>query len=73
MEVVFALSPVQAIEAIDRALARVIPALLQKGGIALITADHGNAELNIDPKTILKTAKKPIKIFGPFLEDLIFI
>lgn len=44
----------KAIEAIDRALARVIPALLQKGGIALITADHGNAELNIDLKTGLK-------------------
>ena len=26
-------------------------------------------KLNIDPKNILKTAKKPIKIFGPFLEN----
>lgn len=43
-----------AIEAVDRALERVISALLHKGGIAFITSDHGNAELNIDPKTGLK-------------------
>ena len=30
---------------------------------------HTWGKLNIDPKTILKTAKKPINIFGPFLED----
>ena len=30
---------------------------------------HIWGKLNINPKTILKTAKKPIKIFGPFLED----
>ncbi len=30
---------------------------------------HTWGKLNIDPKTILKTAKKPIKIFGPFLEN----
>ena len=36
------------------ALARVVFALLAKGGIALITADHGNAEINIDPVSGLK-------------------
>ena len=30
---------------------------------------HTWGGLNINPKTILKTAKKPIEIFGPFLED----
>ena len=39
---------VKAVEAVDRGLSRIIPALLAKGGIALITADHGNAEMNID-------------------------
>jgi len=29
----------------------VIEALTAKGGIALISADHGNAEINIDPVT----------------------
>ncbi|MDO8620356.1 MAG: 2,3-bisphosphoglycerate-independent phosphoglycerate mutase [bacterium] len=39
----------RAVEAVDRALARIVPALLAKGGVALITADHGNAEMNVDP------------------------
>lgn len=42
---------VQAIEAIDHCLARVIPALQAVGGEALITADHGNAECMFDPQT----------------------
>jgi 2,3-bisphosphoglycerate-independent phosphoglycerate mutase len=29
----------------------VVDAVLAKGGVALITADHGNAELLIDPST----------------------
>lgn len=33
-----------AIEAIDECLGRVIPAILEQGGVALITADHGNSE-----------------------------
>lgn len=33
-----------AIEALDKCLARLIPAIQSVGGIALITADHGNAE-----------------------------
>ena len=35
---------VKAIETIDSCLAQLIPKLQQKGGQALITADHGNAE-----------------------------
>ena len=30
---------------------------------------HTRKKLNVDPRMILKTAKKKIKIFGPFLED----
>lgn len=33
-----------AIEAIDECLGRVISAILDQGGVALITADHGNSE-----------------------------
>ena len=35
---------VKACEAVDDGLSRVIPAILAKGGFALITADHGNAD-----------------------------
>ncbi|HMP67399.1 MAG TPA: 2,3-bisphosphoglycerate-independent phosphoglycerate mutase [Candidatus Paceibacterota bacterium] len=42
---------ITAIETVDRELRRVIEALLKNHGVAIVTADHGNAELNIDPKT----------------------
>jgi 2,3-bisphosphoglycerate-independent phosphoglycerate mutase len=35
---------VMAVEAVDLALARLLPAIDALGGVALITADHGNAE-----------------------------
>ena len=40
-----------AVEEVDLQLGRVIDALLKRNGMAFVTADHGNAELNIDPKT----------------------
>ena len=40
---------IKAIEILDKELERVIAALNAVGGVALITADHGNAEMNIDP------------------------
>jgi 2,3-bisphosphoglycerate-independent phosphoglycerate mutase len=42
---------IEAIETLDTQLKRVVEALTKVGGIALITADHGNAEVNIDPET----------------------
>ncbi len=42
---------VKAVETVDIQLKRVIEALNKKGGVAFITADHGNAEVNIDPIT----------------------
>lgn len=42
---------IEAVEEIDLQLSRVLAALEARGGIALITADHGNAEMNVDPKT----------------------
>lgn len=42
---------VKAIEALDICLGRVIRAIEAKGGTAIITADHGNAEMMYDPKT----------------------
>lgn len=42
---------VRAVETVDACLARVIVATLAAGGVALVTADHGNAEEMIDPGT----------------------
>ncbi len=42
---------IKAIETIDDCLSRIIPALQKVGGEALITADHGNAELMFDETT----------------------
>ncbi len=41
----------KAIEVIDGCLERIIAALREVGGEALITADHGNAERMLDPKS----------------------
>jgi 2,3-bisphosphoglycerate-independent phosphoglycerate mutase len=42
---------VAAVEAVDRLLGEVLPALERAGGEALITADHGNVEQMNDPET----------------------
>jgi 2,3-bisphosphoglycerate-independent phosphoglycerate mutase len=42
---------VKAVETVDACLARIESAVRAKGGAMLITADHGNAELMIDPAT----------------------
>src|ERR1700688_2641223 len=42
---------IKAVETVDACLGRIEPAVRAKGGAMLITADHGNAELMIDPVT----------------------
>jgi len=42
---------IKAVETVDRCLARVLPAAERAGATVLITADHGNCELMIDPAT----------------------
>jgi 2,3-bisphosphoglycerate-independent phosphoglycerate mutase len=42
---------IKAVETVDACLGAIVPAVLAKGGAVLITADHGNAELLIDPET----------------------
>jgi len=39
---------IKAVEAVDVGLKRVVDAIAAKGGVALVTADHGNAEHMID-------------------------
>jgi 2,3-bisphosphoglycerate-independent phosphoglycerate mutase len=42
---------VKAVEVVDACLGRIEPTVRAKGGAMLITADHGNAEMMIDPAT----------------------
>lgn len=59
----------KAVEAVDRCLARVIPAILAKGGAVILTADHGNAEMMRDyqtgePYTAHTTFPVPVMVIG---------
>ena len=42
---------IRAVETVDAGLGGIYKALVQKGGRWIITADHGNAEMMIDPTT----------------------
>jgi 2,3-bisphosphoglycerate-independent phosphoglycerate mutase len=60
---------VRAVEVVDAMLARVAGAVLPRGGILAITADHGNAELKVDratgaPLTAHTTNPVPLIIAG---------
>ena len=60
---------VAAIEAVDVCVKKVVDAILEQGGVALITADHGNAEQMIDyetgkPFTSHTTYEVPLAIVG---------
>ena len=40
---------VKAVEAVDTCLGEVVDKIVEMGGVALITADHGNADQMLDP------------------------
>lgn len=42
---------IKACETVDESLGRVVPAITERGGAVLIIADHGNAEMMVDPET----------------------
>ena len=42
---------IKACSTVDAALGQVVPAIVAHGGAALIIADHGNAEMMVDPET----------------------
>jgi len=42
---------IRAVETVDRELGRVVDAVAAAGGVAAVTADHGNAEQMVDPGT----------------------
>ncbi|MBP5426889.1 MAG: 2,3-bisphosphoglycerate-independent phosphoglycerate mutase [Clostridiales bacterium] len=60
---------VKAIEAVDVCVKKVVDAIIAEGGVALITADHGNAEQMIDydtgkPFTSHTTYDVPLALVG---------
>jgi len=61
---------VQAVEAADRALGRVVDRVTELGGVCLITADHGNAEKMLEadgtsPHTAHTTNPVPLVVTDP--------
>jgi 2,3-bisphosphoglycerate-independent phosphoglycerate mutase len=42
---------IRAVEALDRAVGQVLDAAVAEGYSALVTADHGNCDLMVDPET----------------------
>jgi 2,3-bisphosphoglycerate-independent phosphoglycerate mutase len=42
---------IEACESVDAGLGRVLTALEKAGGAMIVTADHGNCEMMIDPET----------------------
>lgn len=42
---------VSAVETVDACMGKVVDAVLKAGGVAMITADHGNAEQMVNPET----------------------
>jgi 2,3-bisphosphoglycerate-independent phosphoglycerate mutase len=47
---------IQACETVDECVGRICTAIIRKGGVVLITADHGNAELMRDDQGKIQTA-----------------
>ena len=56
---------VKAVETVDECVGRVVDATLKMGGIAMITADHGNAEQMIQPDGSPMTAHTTNRV--PFI------
>ena len=60
---------IKAVEAVDQCAGRVVEAVNKKGGVAIVTADHGNCECMIDdatgePHTYHTTQPVPLFVIG---------
>ena len=56
---------IKAVETVDKCVGRVVDATLEMGGIAMITADHGNAEVMLQPDGSPMTAHTTNRV--PFI------
>jgi len=60
---------IKAVEAADEALGRILAAVEREGGVALVTADHGNAEEMLDaegnPQTAHTSNPVPLVVTDP--------
>ena len=56
---------IKAVETVDECVGRVVDATLEMGGIAMITADHGNAEVMLQPDGSPMTAHTTNRV--PFI------
>ena len=56
---------IKAVETVDECVSRVVDATLEMGGIAMITADHGNAEVMLQPDGSPMTAHTTNRV--PFI------
>ncbi len=57
---------VKAIEAVDECLGKVVDAILSKGGTAIITADHGNADevVTLEGKPMTAHTTNPVPVIS---------
>ncbi len=60
---------IEAVEEVDLQFGRVVDALIAAGGTAFITADHGNAEVNIDPFTNEKHTAHTLNLVPAIVTD----
>jgi 2,3-bisphosphoglycerate-independent phosphoglycerate mutase len=42
---------IKAVEVVDACIGKVVEAVIQAGGVMMVTADHGNADMMVDPET----------------------
>jgi 2,3-bisphosphoglycerate-independent phosphoglycerate mutase len=66
---------IKAVEAVDAGVGQVVSAVREVGGVALITADHGNAESMVDsdgstPFTAHTLSKVPLVVVADGVSDL---
>lgn len=65
---------IEACETVDRCLAKIVAEVLMQGGVLLVTADHGNAEVMIaengNPHTAHSHNPVPLVLVGEKLKDV---
>ncbi|MCX6703652.1 MAG: 2,3-bisphosphoglycerate-independent phosphoglycerate mutase [Candidatus Zambryskibacteria bacterium] len=60
---------IEAVEEVDTQFTRVVEAMQKAGGVVFFTADHGNAEVNVDPETGEKHTSHTINPVPAVLTD----